>query len=393
MWGSNPANPDNLCGQKILAFGADRTELLPASGVACGLPPELIWSPANPTGERCGTFDFMRSVFGVTITPDAPNGKGRSATDNVGVQYGLKALLAGEIIPEQFVDLNEKIGGIDIDGNFVAQRKAADPEALEILYKTGRMNSGSGAEDIPEIDNRTGFQMDDTGFHPAFESFSYRARLDRSNGHHDNQVIWLSRPGSVVPSQFDYMRAWLDALAADTSHAPRGGQGPSREARRPRRHMLHGGRSPRRPHLQRHLALLRRAADRRGRPTDAGRNEVPDEAAVAGGLRHGRLHRGPVGTTTGDLPDRSVRLQSPGRLAAPAEGALAHLRGWARWAAAGRRAAIAGARGVLRELASILDGFAADRKTDAKLASCSRMRNDTSRSVTSARHARPWLGS
>ena len=162
----------------------------------------------------------MRSVFGVTITPDAPNGKGRSATDNVGVQYGLKALLAGEIIPEQFVDLNEKIGGIDIDGNFVAQRKAADPEALEILYKTGRMNSGSGAEDIPEIDNRTGFQMDDTGFHPAFESFSYRARLDRSNGHHDNQVIWLSRPGSVVPSQFDYMRAWLDALAADTSHAP-----------------------------------------------------------------------------------------------------------------------------------------------------------------------------
>ena len=220
VWGSNPTNPDNLCGQKILLFGADRTELLPASGVACGLPPELIWSPSNPTGERCGSFDFMRSVFGVTITPDAPNGKGRSATDNVGVQYGLRALLVGEITPEQFVDLNEKIGGIDIDGNFTAQRKAADPKALEILYETGRMNSGTGAEDIPEIDNRTGFQMDDTGFHPAFESFSYRARLDRSNSHHDNQIIWLSRTGGVVPSQFDYMRAWLDALAADTSHAP-----------------------------------------------------------------------------------------------------------------------------------------------------------------------------
>jgi hypothetical protein len=220
VWGSNPVNPDNLCGQKILLFGADRTELLPASGVACGLPPELIWSPTNPTGERCGTFDFMRSVFGVTITPDAPNGKGRSPTDNVGVQYGLKALLGGEITPEQFVGLNEKIGGIDIDGNFVPQRKAADPEALRILYETGRMNSGTGAADIPEIDNRTGFQMDDTGFHPAFESFSYRARLDRSNGHHANQVIWLSRPGGVVPSQFDYMRAWLDALAVDTSDGP-----------------------------------------------------------------------------------------------------------------------------------------------------------------------------
>jgi Tannase-like family of unknown function (DUF6351) len=217
VFGSNPTNPDNLCGQKILLFGADRTELLPASGVACGLPPELIWSPANPTGERCGTFDYLRSVFGVRITPDAPNGKGRSATDNVGVQYGLNALLAGQITAEQFVDLNAKVGGIDIDGNFTPERKAADPAALEILYSTGRMNSGSGAADIPEIDDRTGFQMDDTGFHPAFETFAYRARLDRSNGHHDNQIVWLSRPGGVVPSQFDYMRRWLDNLSADTS--------------------------------------------------------------------------------------------------------------------------------------------------------------------------------
>jgi uncharacterized tannase-like protein DUF6351 len=217
VFGSNPTNPDNLCGQKILLFGADRTELLPASGVACGLPPELIWSPANPTGERCGTFDFMRSVFGVQITPDAPNGKGRSATDNVGVQYGLNGLLAGQITAEQFVDLNAKVGGIDIDGNFTSERKAADPAALEILYSTGRMNSGSGAADTPEIDDRTGFQMDDTGFHPAFETFAYRARLDRSNGNHDNQIVWLSRPGGVVPSQFDYMRRWLDNLSADTS--------------------------------------------------------------------------------------------------------------------------------------------------------------------------------
>ena len=166
------------------------------------------------------TFDFLRSVFGVVVTPDAPNGKGRSATDNVGVQYGLNALLAGQITPEQFVDLNSKIGGIDIDGNFTPERKTADPAALEILYGTGRMNSGSGAADIPEIDNRTGFQMDDTGFHPAFETFSYRARLDRSNGHHANQIVWLSRPGGVVPSQFDALRQWLDNLAADTSGDP-----------------------------------------------------------------------------------------------------------------------------------------------------------------------------
>jgi Tannase-like family of unknown function (DUF6351)/FIMAH domain len=221
VFGSNPANPDNLCGQKILLFGADRTELVPGSGVACGLPTALIWNPVtNPSGERCGIFDFERSIFGVVVTPDAPNGKGRSATDNVGVQYGLKALLAGQITPEQFVDLNSKVGGIDIDGNFTAERKAADPAALEILYSTGRMNSGSGAADIPEIDNRTGAQMDDTGFHPAFESFAYRERLDKANGNHDTQIIWLSRTGGVVPNQFDLMRQWLDTLAADASSDP-----------------------------------------------------------------------------------------------------------------------------------------------------------------------------
>jgi hypothetical protein len=211
VWGSNPTNPDNLCGQKVLAFGADRTELVPNANVACGLQPAQVWDPVtNPEGERCGIADFMRAVFGVTITPDAPKGKGRLAVDNIGVQYGLVALERGQITPEQFVDLNAKVGGIDIDGNFVPQRTTANPEALRIAYETGRVNSGTGAADIPEIDNRTGGQMDDTGFHPAFHSFTYRARLDRSNGHHDNQVIWLSRTGGTVPNQFDAMRRWLD---------------------------------------------------------------------------------------------------------------------------------------------------------------------------------------
>jgi hypothetical protein len=214
VWGSNPTNPDNLCGQKVLLFGADKTELVPGSGVGCGLPPEQIWNPAtNPTGERCGIADFMRAVFGVTVTPDAPNGKGRMAVDNVGVQYGLLALQRGEITPEQFVDLNAKVGGMDIDGAFAPQRTTADPDALRIVYETGRINSGSGAANMPEIDDRTGAQGDDTGFHPAFHSFSYRARLDRSNGNHDDQVIWLSRPGGSVPSQFDLMRRWLDTGA------------------------------------------------------------------------------------------------------------------------------------------------------------------------------------
>ena len=87
----------------------------------------------------------------------------------------------------------------------------------------------------PEIDNRTGAQMDDTGFHPAMESFAYRARLDRTNGQHDTPVLWLSRTGGTVPNQFNVMRQWLDTLAADTSSDPQSREGPAREARRPPR--------------------------------------------------------------------------------------------------------------------------------------------------------------
>ena len=343
VWGSNPTNPDNLCGQKILAFGADRTELLPASGVGCGLPAALIWSPTNPTGERCGTFDFLRAVFGVVVTPDAPNGKGRSATDNVGVEYGLNALLAGQITPEQFVDLNSKIGGIDIDGNFTPERKAADPAALEILYDTGRMNSGSGAADTPEIDNRTGFQMDDTGFHPAFETFSYRARLDRSNGHHANQIVWLSRPGGVVPSQFDALRQWLDNLAADTSGDP---QSVKVQRAKPadlvdtcfmadgvRGDMTCNG-------TWQHYAAPRIAAGGpltqdvmkcRTKPLSR-----PDYGVIA-------FTDDAVGSPAGRLPDRRVRLREARCVAAAAEGALAHLRERSRRAAARRGACLEGA--------------------------------------------------
>ncbi|MDA0179652.1 DUF6351 family protein [Solirubrobacter phytolaccae] len=220
VWGSNPTNPDNLCGQKVLAFGADRTELVPTGNVACGLQPAQVWHPvSNPTGERCGIADFMRAIFGVTVTPDAPNGKGKLAVDNVGVQYGLVALQRGQITPAQFVDLNAKVGGMDIDGNFIAQRTVADPDAVRIAYETGRINSATGAARLPEIDNRTGAQMDDTGFHPAFHSFTYRARLDRSNGDHANQVIWLSRTGGTVPNQFDAMRQWLDTGVKPTRDA------------------------------------------------------------------------------------------------------------------------------------------------------------------------------
>ena len=50
------------------------------------------------------------------------DGFARSPYANVGIQYGLTRANAGTITPEQFVDLNEGVGGTDIDLNFTAGR-------------------------------------------------------------------------------------------------------------------------------------------------------------------------------------------------------------------------------------------------------------------------------
>jgi len=50
--------------------------------------------------------------------------------DNVGVQYGLSALMSGAITPDQFVDLNVNIGSHDINYVWQQARVAADPSAL-----------------------------------------------------------------------------------------------------------------------------------------------------------------------------------------------------------------------------------------------------------------------
>ena len=95
------------------------------------LPPAdaaLVYDPVtNPTGTRCGDADLSASVWGTTagIAPGSEQRRALTTNDNVGVQYGLKALLSGAITPEEFVTLNEKIGGSDTDSNATASRIAS----------------------------------------------------------------------------------------------------------------------------------------------------------------------------------------------------------------------------------------------------------------------------
>ena len=199
---------------------------------ATSIPPSLVYNPVtNPDGARCTYQDNMVNVFGV----DPKTGFARRPFDNVGIQYGLKALNAGVITFDQFVDLNARAGGHDIDGNIVANRTVGDPVALTTAYRTGRVNEfGAGLASVPIIDVRSYLDFVQPGgnvdVHNSYHSRTNRARLIAANGNADNQVIVTvpslgtltsdlttrTSPLSVVSRQlFDLMDKWLARIAAD----------------------------------------------------------------------------------------------------------------------------------------------------------------------------------
>ena len=156
----------------------------------CLLPAALVYDPVtNPNGTRCGDPDLATAVWGTAPNANAPGSlRARQTGDNVGIQYGLKALLAGAITAEEFVTLNEKIGGVDTDSNRGATRTKADPPALDIAYRAGIVSSGANLGKLPIIDSRG---WDEQGIHYIWRSYAERARIEQANGgNHGNQVIW-----------------------------------------------------------------------------------------------------------------------------------------------------------------------------------------------------------
>jgi len=186
------------------------------------LPAAERYDPeTNPQGARCTLWDHTASVYG----RDPDTGFARRPLDNVGVQYGLAVLKSGDITKQQFLDLNEKIGGFDIDGNLVPERMVADPAATEAAYRTGRVNGG-GVATVPILDYRTYYDDLPRGdVHLRFQSFATRARMEGTNGHSDNFVMLhhdrrygaFSTTSPILRQGLDQMGEWLTALAEDTS--------------------------------------------------------------------------------------------------------------------------------------------------------------------------------
>jgi hypothetical protein len=243
-WVNNFANlgrPGNYIPQKVLddagRMGPDPDVKSPINN--CALPNNLVYDPAtNPTGIRCTGQDYAAAVFGTT-TQRLPGIKiditrAVSTTDNVGVQYGLKALLGGAISAEEFVTLNERIGGVDFDDNFTAtakgtppfSRSQADPDALAVAYRAGIVGDGHRWAKLPIIDLRG---WDDEGIHHVWRSFALRARLDAANGNHSNHVMWRytdalaaatspdAETSKLPVTSLELMDRWLTSMKADAS--------------------------------------------------------------------------------------------------------------------------------------------------------------------------------
>ncbi|WP_219470655.1 DUF6351 family protein [Nonomuraea rhizosphaerae] len=199
------------------------------------------WAKMDPPGVKDTVqwthWDDLRNVYGV-----GPDGYARSTWDNVGVQYGLSALVKGVITAAEFLDVNARAGGWKEAADMVAEgcpfvaaacqdaaqfdpwsarnittgdpapRRAGDPIAIKNVERSGLVFRGDIA--IPVIDWRH-YLEDQLDMHNSRQSFVSRQRMLDYDGNASNQVIWFTdaRPDGPAfdqtPEALQVMDEWM----------------------------------------------------------------------------------------------------------------------------------------------------------------------------------------
>ncbi|HEY0975535.1 MAG TPA: DUF6351 family protein [Solimonas sp.] len=183
----------------------------------------------NPTGQRCGILEWIPHILGQRkpeVWSDVEKQIGQGFTGiplgNTGVQYGLNALRAGLITPAMFVDLNVKIGGLDVDIQPQAARTQADHPAVGNAYRSGMINMANNLDTVAIIN----FVGPDPGIaHDSVHAWWVRWRIEREHGSARNHVMWAGPVPLLGDLQYVYrgldaMDAWLANVEADTSDTP-----------------------------------------------------------------------------------------------------------------------------------------------------------------------------
>jgi len=181
-------------------------------------------SETNPGGVRCSVLDIMMNVLGPRPESSwtqqeqaAGHGFAGIPFANTGVQFGLEELKKGQITPAQFVDLNVKIGGLDVDSGFAEERVAGDQAAIERAYRSGLIDETNNLDQVAMI-NHGG---PDPGLaHDYSHAFWTEERLLADQGHTDNRVMWfgptplIGNPDWANEALLD-MDRWLSAVESD----------------------------------------------------------------------------------------------------------------------------------------------------------------------------------
>jgi hypothetical protein len=206
----------------------------------CVAPGQIYNANSNPAGVRCSSQDYMVNIFGRRqpgawgpVEREIGHGFANRFLDRVGVQYGLKALEQGVITPEQFVDLNEKIGGWDIDAKWQPQRTEADLEAVNTMYSTGQLVEGRQLANVAIIDYRPDLRGNVgssllPGVHANTQAAISRYRILKANGTVANRAEWIAPLEADVGADplmhepaFLAMDTWLARIEADGSNVSR----------------------------------------------------------------------------------------------------------------------------------------------------------------------------
>jgi hypothetical protein len=186
--------------------------------IVCGLLDQSKkFDPAtNPTGARCDVYTGNVNALG----RNPATGLVRRPLDNIGVQFGLAALNSGAISVAEFLDLNERIGGFDINGLPSSQRHTGDPDGIRMAYATGLSNSFKGIA-IPIVTNRVP-SNGTVDIHDRLQDMVVRERILKANGRADNRIVLTAKPASGInlsEVSLDIISRWLDAIAADPAPA------------------------------------------------------------------------------------------------------------------------------------------------------------------------------
>ncbi|MDM0117617.1 DUF6351 family protein [Variovorax sp. J22R133] len=163
-------------------------------------------------------FNDLANIYGIDAQGFAP-----IPIDNVGVQYGLKALKDGAISTQEFLRINACAGSWKEQDQFLnwllpptdpfdsrnmqrsascrtdagtpAPRRSGNVKAMNAAYTSGQVFTGKKLG-IPLIDLRP-WKEDVLDMHNSRQSFSARARLQAGGGNVDNQVIWFTNETST----------------------------------------------------------------------------------------------------------------------------------------------------------------------------------------------------